>query len=125
MLAMELADRTSSHAGVFARMLMNVRVAMRSTGVSVTMRMEDEVLRIARIARIARPTPEKTRSYSAHQGGEGAEAKQDQHDRDREFHRETKPGRDGEFKNDHRGANREHGQRVPEAPYHADTGGRG
>src|ERR1700730_7069982 len=123
MFAMELAGRTSSHAGVFAWMLMNVLMAMRSTIVSVRMRMDDEVLRIARIARIARPTPQKTRSDSAHQGGERAEAKQDQHDRDGKFHRETKPGRDGDFKNDYRGADREHGYRVPEAPYHADTGG--
>ena len=83
------------------------------------MRMDDEVFRIRQRA------PEKTRRDSAHQRGEGAEAEQDQHDRDGEFHRETKPGRDGEFKNDHRGADREHGQGVPEAPYHADTGGRG
>ena len=122
MIAMALVGRTNSQAGVFAWMLMNVRMAMRSTIVSMRMRMDDEVFRIARITR---PTPEKTRSDSAHQGDEGAEAKQDQHDRDGEFHRETKPGRDGEFKNDHRGADREHGQGVPEAPYHADTGGRG
>jgi hypothetical protein len=106
-------------------MLMNVRMAMRSTVVRVRMRMDDEVFRIARIARIARPTPQETRSDSAHQRGESAEAKQDQHHGDGKFHRETKPRRDGDFKNDYRSADRKHGYRVPEAPCHADTGGRG
>ena len=54
-----------------------------------------------------------------------AEAQQDQHERDREFHREAKPDRHGKFEDDDRGANRQHGQRMPETPDHADPSGRG
>src|SRR5258708_39927852 len=111
---MEFAGRE----GIFVRRLMDVRMAMRPTVMSVRMRMYDERFRSER------RSSEEARRDSAYQHADTAEAQHDQHERDREFHRESEPNRHGKFEDDDRGANRKHGQSVPEAPDHADTRGR-
>jgi len=118
-LAMEFGGCTIVCTAIFMRTLMDVRMAMRPTVMSVRMRMYDERFRSGR------PSSEEARRDSAYQHPHTVEAQHDQHERDREFHRESEPDRHGKFKDDDGGANRKHGQRMPEAPDHADTRGRG
>ncbi len=92
---------------------MDVRMRMRRAVVSVRVRMDEQAFR---------PTAHSRRSF-ADQAGCGADAEQNQHDRDGEFHRESEPRRNRDFENDDRGPDYQHGDRVAESPYDADAGG--
>ena len=94
---------------------MNVRMRMRRIAVSMRMRMDEQVLAIWRGA--SHPCRELT-----HQARRGAGPKEYQHYRNREFHRESKPGRNRYFENYDRGADHQHSQRVAKSPYDTDSG---
>ncbi len=94
----------------------DVRMRMHCAVVRMCVRMDDQAL----ITRRAAANPD--RSF-ANYAGSRIHAEQNQHERYGEFHRESEPRRNGYFENYDRGADYQHGQRVPESPYDADARG--
>src|SRR6266436_431010 len=103
-------------AGFFVMTYVYVLMHVRRAVVSVRVRMDEQIC----IAR--RPSMHSSRSF-ANQARCRAAAEENQHDCDREFHRESEPGRNRNFENYDRGADNQHGDGVAESPDDADAGG--
>jgi len=94
----------------------DVRMRMHRVVVSVRVRMDDQAF-------IARRTPAHSIRRAAYQARGSIDAEQDQHDCDREFHREPKPGWNRNFENHDRRSHYQHRQSVAKSPYDTDSRG--
>jgi hypothetical protein len=94
----------------------DVRMRMHRVVVSVRVRMDDQAV-------IARRTSSHSSRGAAHQARGRIGAEQDQHDCDREFHREPEPGWNRNLENYDRCSHYQHGHSVPESPYDTDSRG--
>src|ERR1700682_2067642 len=100
---------------IFLSANMHVRMRVRRIAVSMRMRMDDQLFAI-------RPGAVHSSCEFAHQARCRAGSKKYQHYGNRKFHRESKAGWNRYFKNYDGGAHNQHGERVAESPYDADSG---
>jgi hypothetical protein len=101
---------------VAVKIEVDVRVRMRRVVVRVRVRMDDRAI-------IARRTSAHSSPRAAYQARGRIDAEQNQHDCDREFHREPEPGWNRNFENYDRRSHQQHGQSVAESPYDTDSRG--